>query len=211
MCHTQVYHKWLRRLDACAGSVLAPHDYNTNAKRLGNRLWVGGTAEASRGNYACVHAAVYGMKLADPGISSEPRGLTASQRMPADILPLLLSPDAARPWMCAWPPPLLQQLAETQQRRHLIANSRTTEMKLWNCGNRAAATRTQQTLPPVGTGSRCRRNHFSAGGNTKSKSLFYGGEQTWHEQFFQTHWHGQSGFSLVSLMEKSPLGTCPRS
>ena len=62
-------------LDACAGSVLTPHDYITNVqKRLGNRVWVGGaqcrccvsfvdpqlehaetcsTAEATREHYAC--------------------------------------------------------------------------------------------------------------------------------------------------------------
>ena len=50
--------------------------------------------------------------------------------------PPLLSRDAVRPWKCVWPPLLQQQLAETQHRRHLIPNSRTTEMKLWNCDNR---------------------------------------------------------------------------
>ena len=76
VCHAQVSHKWLDHLDACAGSVLTPHDYITNVqKRLGNRLWVGGgqcrccgsfldpqlehaetfsTAEATRGHCACV-------------------------------------------------------------------------------------------------------------------------------------------------------------
>ena len=78
MCHAQVSHKWLYHLDACAGSVLTPHDYVTNVqKRLGNRVWVGGgqcrccgsfrdrqlehaetcsTAEATRGHFACVDA-----------------------------------------------------------------------------------------------------------------------------------------------------------
>ena len=36
-------------------------------------------------HHACVHAVVCGMKLADPGITTEPRGLTASQSRPADI------------------------------------------------------------------------------------------------------------------------------
>ena len=36
-------------------------------------------------DHACVHAVVCGMKLADPGISTEPRGLTASQSRSADI------------------------------------------------------------------------------------------------------------------------------
>ena len=43
LCHAQVSHKWLHHLDACAGSVLKPHDYITNVqKRLGNIVWVGG-------------------------------------------------------------------------------------------------------------------------------------------------------------------------
>ena len=76
-------------LDACAGSVLTPHDCTANAlKRLGNRVWVGGgqcrccgsfldpqlehaetcsNAEATRVHYACVRAVVCGIKLADQG------------------------------------------------------------------------------------------------------------------------------------------------
>ena len=87
-------------LDACVGRVLTPHDHITNVqKRLGNKLWEGdgqcrccgsfldpqlesaetcSTAEATRGHYACVHAVVCGMKLADPGITTEPRGFTAT-------------------------------------------------------------------------------------------------------------------------------------
>ena len=42
------------------------------------------TAEATRGYHAGVHAVVCGMKLADPGITAEPR-LTASQSNLADI------------------------------------------------------------------------------------------------------------------------------
>ena len=42
LCHTQVSHGWLYHLDACAGSVLTPHDYVTSVqKRLGNRAWTG--------------------------------------------------------------------------------------------------------------------------------------------------------------------------
>ena len=101
LCHTQVSHKWLYHQDACAGSVLTPHDYITNVqKRLGNRIWVGGgsfldprlehgetcsIAEATRGHHACVHAVVCGLKLADPGITTEPTGLAASQSRPTDI------------------------------------------------------------------------------------------------------------------------------
>ena len=42
LCHAQVSHKWLYHLDACAGSVLTPHDYITNMQnRHGNRIGVG--------------------------------------------------------------------------------------------------------------------------------------------------------------------------
>ena len=107
LCHAQVCHKWLYHLDACAGSVLTPHDYLTNVqKRLGNRVWVGGgqcrccgsfldpqlehaeacsTAEATREHYACVHAVVCALKLADPRITTEPGGLAAWQSRPADM------------------------------------------------------------------------------------------------------------------------------
>ena len=93
------------------------------AKRLDNRLRVGGgqclccgsfldrqlehtatcsTAEATRVHFACVHAVVCGMKLADPDITTECRGLTALQSRLADFfLPPLLSQDAMRPLTCA--------------------------------------------------------------------------------------------------------------
>ena len=122
-------------------------------KRLGNRLWVGGgqcrccgsfldpqledaetcsTSEATRGHCVCVHAVVCGMKLADPGTTTEPRGLTASQSRPAVFSPPLLSPDAVRPWMCVCSPPLQRQLAETPHERHLIANSRVVGLRQQN-------------------------------------------------------------------------------
>ena len=44
------------------------------------------TAEATRRHHASVHAAVCGMKLAELAITTEPRGLTASQSRHADIL-----------------------------------------------------------------------------------------------------------------------------
>ena len=48
LCHTS--QKWLYHLDACAGSVLTPHDYNTNVqKRLGTvRLLPGPTTGTQR-------------------------------------------------------------------------------------------------------------------------------------------------------------------
>ena len=76
-------------LDACAGSVLTPHDYITNVqKRLGNRVWVGGgqcrccgntqkpgATPKPRGSTTLAFTPVVcGMKLADPDITTETRG-----------------------------------------------------------------------------------------------------------------------------------------
>ena len=97
------------------------------------------TAEAARRHYGCVHAVVCGSKLANRGITTEPRGLTASQCRPADLfhrqccLPTQCGPGC----VCVWPPPLLRQLAETPHRRHLIANCLTTGMKPQTCVTRA--------------------------------------------------------------------------
>ena len=79
------------------------------------------TAEATREHYACVHAVVCGMKLADPGITTEPRRLTVSQSRPADIL-TAAAVTAVRSCTCAWPTPLQRQPAEVLHRRHSIVN-----------------------------------------------------------------------------------------
>ena len=90
LCHTHVSHEWLYHLDACAGSVLTPHDYITNAqKRLGNRAWTGfGDCPLC----ACVHAVLCGLKLTDPRPTTDPRGLTATQPRPADIFTAVAVP-----------------------------------------------------------------------------------------------------------------------
>ena len=52
LCHTHVSHKSLYHLDACVGSVRAPHDYITNVqKRLGNRVWTGFGQCRQRGSF----------------------------------------------------------------------------------------------------------------------------------------------------------------
>ena len=53
-------------------------------------------AEATRGHYAVVRAVVDGLRTADPGVTTEPRGLTTTQARPADILS-----NAAVPGRCA--------------------------------------------------------------------------------------------------------------
>ena len=105
--HHEVSHRWLRHLDPARGGVLAAADFVINVqKRLGNRMYNGeapcrvcgafldahlqhsetcSTAEATRGHYACVRALVNGLQLADPAITTEPRGLTTSASRPADV------------------------------------------------------------------------------------------------------------------------------
>ena len=57
------------------------------------------------------------MKLADPGITTEPRGITASQSRPADIFTTAAVPGRSAVLDVCVPAPLLQQLAETPHRR----------------------------------------------------------------------------------------------
>ena len=134
LCHAQVSRRWLFHLDACAGSVLTPHDYVTNVqKRLGNRLWrvmgsVGAAAPSWTLSWSMQKPAapltpprtlrVFSRRslrheTCGPGITTECRLI---------FLPPLLSQDAPRPWTRAWPPPLHRQLAEMRSRRHLIVS-----------------------------------------------------------------------------------------
>ena len=122
------------------GSVLTPHDYiATVQKRLGNRLWVGGgvsllrflprpTVGTSRNlQHRRSHARTLRVQNPEGAPLRNPGGLIFS--------PPLLCPDVAPPWTFVWP--LLLRLADTQRRRYLIANSRTTETKSWDSDNRA--------------------------------------------------------------------------
>jgi len=109
--HPEVSHSWLWHLDRATGSVLSEEDYVLNVqKRVGAviletqedtpqcRLCEGhmdpqaehcetcSIGEATKGHYACVRAMVAGLRLADPTVTTEPQGLSASQARPADIL-----------------------------------------------------------------------------------------------------------------------------
>ena len=158
LCHAQVSHKWLlppgRMRGKCPDAERLHYERaeKTRQQTLGGWCRCCGSflnpqvehaetftkVEATRGHYACVHAVVCGMKLADPGITTEPRGLTASQSRPADIFTTAAVPGrSAALDMCVWHPPLQQQPEETQRRRHWIANSGITETKSWNCDSRA--------------------------------------------------------------------------
>ena len=187
--------------------------------------WVVGRVDAAvptRGHNVCVHA-VCGMKLAAPGNAMEPRGLPASQSRPSDIFSTAAVPGrnvdvcvassiaAAAPGdaaLAAFDRKLSYYRNESVELRQQGIHCRHFFGQRMDDRTQASLERfsTQQTLPPAGTGSRCRRNHFSAGGNTRSKSLFHGGEQPWHKQFCQAHRHGQNGFLLVSLIEPCTTG-----
>ena len=80
------------------------------------------TAEATRGHYACVHAVFGGLQLAEPGITTEPRG------RPADFFTAAAVPG--RSWTCVWRPPMQQQPEVMQHRRFLIVKSHITDIKL---------------------------------------------------------------------------------
>ena len=122
------------------GKCPTQRDHMTNVqKRLGNRVWVGGgqcwccgsfldpllehaescsNAEATRRHYACVHAVVCGMKLADPGITTEPRCSLLRNPGRPTLSPPLQSPDAVRLWTCVWP-----DIAYSQDGQQMSAKS----------------------------------------------------------------------------------------
>ena len=78
--------KWFYLLAACAGSVLTPHDYiRSFLDRQIEHGEICSTAEATPGHFACVHAVLGGLKLADPGITTEPTGLTETQSRLVDL------------------------------------------------------------------------------------------------------------------------------
>ncbi len=105
--HKGVSHRWLWHLDSRRGSVMAACDYVANVqRRLGASLLQTetmcrlcgttldpqlvhseccDTAGATRGHYTVVQAMIDGLKFADPGVSTEPRGLTNTRARPADI------------------------------------------------------------------------------------------------------------------------------
>ena len=103
------------------------------------------------GHYARVSRC--GVNLADPGITTELRGLTPSQSRPADIFATL---DAAVPGRSAALDvcgllPMQQRLEETQRRRRLIANCPTmkSQTSVTRHGRPLVWTAEQQTSHPA--------------------------------------------------------------
>ena len=131
---------WVADSVADAGSFLDPQLEHGEACS---------TAEAARGHCACVHAVVWGLKLADPrhhhgterahSIAIQGGCYFHRRCCPRTVAP---------PWMFVSPPPMQQQPEETLRRRHLMANSRTTETTSRTCVTRAFS------LPPFGLGRR---------------------------------------------------------
>ena len=157
-----VSHKWLHQIDACAGSVLTPHDYITKRadetwQQSVDRLWavplmrllLGPTAGTRRNlQHRRSHERTLRMrsprglrqKLQTQASLRNPGG--AQLRNPGRLIfsPPLPSQDAVRPWMCVWPPLMQQQHEGTRCRRHSIVSWRTTRMKSENLDNRTFTT-----------------------------------------------------------------------
>ena len=55
-------------------------------------------AEAIRWHDACVHAVLVGLKLADPGVTTEPRGLTEAESRTADLFTTAAVPGRSAAW-----------------------------------------------------------------------------------------------------------------
>ena len=81
------------------------------------------TIEATLEHYACVHAVFGGVRLADPGITTEPRGLTEAPSRTVDLFTAAAVPGrSAGLDVCVWPPKTQQQLEETLRKQPLIVN-----------------------------------------------------------------------------------------
>ena len=81
------------------------------------------------------HALVCGLKVADAGITTEPRGLTATQSRPADIFTTAAVPGCSAALDVCGLSPMQQQLEDTRRRHHLIA----TDVASSRCGQLMSA------------------------------------------------------------------------
>ena len=130
LCHTRVSHKWQNHLDARAKKTRQPRLNGFVHCRLcglflDSQVEHGetcSTAEATRGHCACVHAVSGGVKLADPGITTEPRELTETQSRPGDLVSTAAFAGRSATLDVCGASPTQQQPKETQRRRRLIAN-----------------------------------------------------------------------------------------
>ena len=156
---------------------------------------------------------VCGLKLADRGITTKSRGLTASQSTPTDIFTTAaVAGRSVALDVCV--------ASSTVRGDAAQAAFDITGTKLWNCDNRAfiitllsgrrmgdhpAVTRTFQYAADIAlaaTANRCRRNRFNITQITRDPNR----SSTVESQFCQIHRHGQNGSSLVSLVEHRIAG-----
>ena len=201
ICHARVY-KWLFHLGAREASGW----WSVSFLDPQLDVEICSTAEVTRGNYAYVHAVVCGLKLADPGITTEPRGRTASQSRPVDIFTTAAVPVAVVCVASSIAAAARGDAGLAAFDRKLLHYSN----EIWELRQQGIHYRpliwTARTLPPVGTGSRCRRTHFIAGGHMKSKSLSCSGELPRHVQFCLIFGREESGSLLVLLIERCITG-----
>ena len=175
-------------------------------------------AKATRQHHACVHAAVCGVKLADPGITTEPNELTASQSRPADILTTAAVPGrSAALDVCVASTNAAAARRDAAQtafdRKQSHYRNEIGELRqegihyrplVWTADGRPhpAVTRTHQHAADVA--SKPKR---------ESKSLSCAGGQPRHAQFSRILQRAQSGSSQASSTELcttrdvSPLST----
>ena len=112
------------------------------------------------------------IKIADPGIATEPRGLTASQSRPADTLPPL--PSLGRSAALDVRATSSYEVAARGDAAQASFDRKLSHYRdeISEVRNQGIHCRTLLTLSPVGTANRCRRTRSSADGNMKHKLLF---------------------------------------
>ena len=117
-CLPQVASSLRRVCRQCSDTARLHHQ---RAKTIGRselpRLWSTPSvlvifAEATRGHHSFVHAVLGGPRLKDPGITTEPRGLTETQSRPADIFHHRCCPRTQRGSGRVWHPLMFSQTYE---------------------------------------------------------------------------------------------------
>ena len=112
-----------------------------------------------------------GLKLADQGITTEPRGPTETQSTPADLFAAgAVSGRSAALDVCVAPPDAAAARGDAGQaafdRKRTYCRQEIPDLRNPGIHHRPAATAT-----------RCRQNHSSTDGNTKLKWPSFAGEQ----------------------------------
>ena len=123
-------------------------------------------AEATRGHHACVRAVFGGLKLADPGITTEPRGLTAAQSRPSNLFATAAVPGrSAALDVCVASPIAAAAQGDAAQAAfdRKLPNYRQEPCRLEHCI-------TQQMSHLAAEANICRRNRFNTVGNLRKRA-----------------------------------------